>query len=274
MSEWEPEEVVIREPRPWGRIVVMALFVAAIGGAIWYFRGRMAASVEPQMGLASHVRSDVSTAGDSLDVIVAWQFADPGRGGRPDSVRVEVGVEGMDPLVDLISGGQRTDTLRLAAPAPGTTAMGHSCVAGVYGSRLWRETCTPWQFVRPSAGVSPAPKVPRDSVVKDKTPKRTAARAGPAQILRIIVRPSGHQVDPDIGGRCAAWQEGNSERSVWVTVNETAVPECMGPNGKPTVAQFCAFAVLEDGSRVKTENSTNNPYCEELFRVWVRERLS
>ncbi len=89
-----------------------------------------------------------------------------------------------------------------------------------------------------------------------------------------MIRPSGHQVDPDLGGRCAAWQQGNPERSVWIRVNETAVPECMGPNGKPTVAQFCAFAVLEDGSRVKTENSTNNPYCEELFRVWVRERLS
>ena len=48
----------------------------------------------------------------------------------------------------------------------------------------------------------------------------------------------------------------------------------MGPNGKPTVAQFCAFAVLEDGDRVKTENSTNSPYCETLFQAWVRERIS
>ena len=48
-----------------------------------------------------------------------------------------------------------------------------------------------------------------------------------------------------------------------------AVADCMGPNGKPTVAQFCAFAVLEDGPRVKTENSTNDPYCEGLFQAWV-----
>lgn len=274
MSEWEPEEVVIREPRPWGRIVMLVLSIAAIGGAIWYFRGRIAARVEPQMGLASHVRSAVSAAGDSLEVVVAWQFSDPGRGGRPDSVRVEVGVEGTDPRVALLGGSQRADTLRVASPAPGTTAMGHSCVSGVYGSRLWRETCTPWQFVRPSAGQSPAPKIPRDSVVKDKKTKHTGATAGPSQILRILVRPAGQQVDPDIGGRCAAWQHSNPGLSVWVAVNETAVAECMGPNGKPTVAQFCAFAVLQDGSRVKTENSTNNPYCEELFQVWVRERLS
>jgi hypothetical protein len=57
-------------------------------------------------------------------------------------------------------------------------------------------------------------------------------------------------------------------------VNHSAVPECTGPNGKPTVAQFCAFAVLQDGERVKTESSTNSPYCDELYQAWVRERIS
>jgi hypothetical protein len=271
VSEWEPEEVVIQEPRRWGRFLVLVLAIAAVGGAIWYFRNRMVANIEPQMGLASHVRSDVSTTGDSLDVIVAWQFSDPGRGGRPDSVRVEVGVEGTDPHVDLLPGYTRADTLRLPSPAPGTTAMGQSCVSGVFAGRLWRETCTPWEFVRPSAAGGPAPRIPRDSAVRTR---KTSRQPVTSQILRILVRPSGQQVDPDLGGRCAAWQSANPERSVWIKVNDSAVAECMGPNGKPTVAQFCAFAVLEDGSRVKTENSTNNPYCEDLFHIWVRERLS
>jgi hypothetical protein len=52
------------------------------------------------------------------------------------------------------------------------------------------------------------------------------------------------------------------------------VPECTGPNARPTVAQFCAFAVLPDRRRVKTTNSANNSYCDELFEEWIRERYS
>jgi hypothetical protein len=40
------------------------------------------------------------------------------------------------------------------------------------------------------------------------------------------------------------------------------------------VAQFCAFAVMPDGRRVKTRNSSNNRYCDELFAEWIRERYS
>ena len=62
---------------------------------------------------------------------------------------------------------------------------------------------------------------------------------------------------------------------MWIRgdVNREAIPGT-GPNGKPTVAQFCAFAVLGDGRRVKTENSTNDPYCERLFQIWSRERVT
>jgi hypothetical protein len=69
-------------------------------------------------------------------------------------------------------------------------------------------------------------------------------------------------------------QRKNPTRSVWVEVNEEAVADCTGPNGKPTVAQFCAFAIMEDGRRVKTANSTDNPYCDRLFRDWSAERVS
>jgi hypothetical protein len=93
-------------------------------------------------------------------------------------------------------------------------------------------------------------------------------------VRRIVVQPSGLQVDPDMEGRCAAWQRQNPTRSVWVEVNQRAVPDCTGPNGKPTVAQFCAFAMLDDGRRIQTENSSKNPYCERLFRDWSEERVS
>jgi hypothetical protein len=93
-------------------------------------------------------------------------------------------------------------------------------------------------------------------------------------LTRIIVQPSGLQVDPDVGGRCAEWQASHPDQSVWISVNQRAVPECTGPNARPTVAQFCAFAVLPDGRRVKTANTANNRYCDELFVEWSRELYS
>ena len=108
-----------------------------------------------------------------------------------------------------------------------------------------------------------------------KAPRKVARSATRApRIVRIVVQPDGQQVDPDVGGRCAAWQRQNPNRRIWIDVNREAIPECTGPNGKPTIAQFCAFAVLEDGRRVKTENSTNDLYCERLFQLWVRERVT
>ena len=57
-------------------------------------------------------------------------------------------------------------------------------------------------------------------------------------------------------------------------MNREAIRECTGPNGKPTVAQFCAFAVLADGRRVKTLSSQKVEYCDELFRRWVTQRTA
>ncbi len=162
----------------------------------------------------------------------------------------------------------QADTLRLAAPAVGGTATGYSCAAPVHRARLARESCTPWQFVRPSAQV---PKPGKPDTVATRPPHRTPAPHA-AAILRIVIEPEAQQVDPDVGGRCAAWQRHNPGRAVWLEVNQEAVPECMGPNGKPTVAKFCAFAILSDGRRVKTENSTNDLYCERLYQAWVRQK--
>lgn len=274
MSEWEPKEVVVAEPRRWGPFLAIVLLIGAAVAGVWFFRDRIAPSEQmPMTAPAEHVRSDVSSDGDSLDIIVSWDLGEAGRAGLADSVRIEVGVEGTDPRVDLLPGRWRADTLRIPAPAPGTTSMGHSCVWAVRGSRLSREACTPWQFVRPAVEAERPPKRERADGPAKKS-KQAAVSTDSPQILRIVIRPSGRQVDPDAGGKCASWQGSHPDSSVWLTVNETAVADCMGPNGKPTVAQFCAFAVLQDGSRVKTENSVNNPYCDELFQTWTRERVS
>jgi hypothetical protein len=93
-------------------------------------------------------------------------------------------------------------------------------------------------------------------------------------VSRIVVQPEGIQVDPDVGARCAAWQRQHPGSSVWITVNSQAIRECTGPNGKPTVAQFCAFAVLADGRRVMTISSRKVAYCDQLFRRWTAERTA
>jgi hypothetical protein len=102
--------------------------------------------------------------------------------------------------------------------------------------------------------------------------RRTEARA--PRVTRVVVQPAGLQVDPDPEGRCARWQRQNPGRSVWLEINQQAVPECTGANGKPMVAQFCAFAELEDGRRIMTQNSAGNRYCDRLYREWAGERIS
>lgn len=274
MSEWDQDdqEIVIPKRRPLLKFLVVMLLTAIVVVGFWFLLGRMRTIAPTIVAPVRDVHSDVSGVGDSLDVIVTWTFADTVGAPDPDSSRVEVGLEGTDPRVELLPSRQLADTLRIAAPPTGSTGKGHSCVSGVYRSRLSGESCTPWEFVRPTAETTP----PRPSAgdTGQKKVSRPATSGKPRTVLRLVVRPAGRQVDPDLGGKCASWQRQNPGKSVWIAVNDSAVTDCMGPNGKPTVAQFCAFAVLEDGQRVKTENSINNPYCETLFQAWVRERIS
>lgn len=272
MPRWEPpREQVVEKPKPkrWPAVVLLLAIVAVAGYGLWMMRRRLHPSPRQLTAAAGDVRSSITAAGDSLEVAVSWRLR-PGAGGVPDSMRVEVGRgDGSEARAHVIGGSRRLDTLRLAAPAEGETLSGYSCVAAVHSGRLAPESCTPWQYVRPAAEVAEAP--PADTAAPRR--KRTAA-AAPPQVTRIVIEPSGQQVDPDVGGKCAAWQRAHPGRSVWIEVNRRAVPECTGPNGKPTVVQFCAFALLSDGQRVKTRNSSDIPYCEALFERWVRERVT
>jgi hypothetical protein len=210
-------------------------------------------SLLPALSQAIEIRSAISQRGESLQVVVSWDLTLSDPTGKPDSVRVRVlPSPPSDSLTSYQAAHHVSDTLYLAAPAVGQTLTGESCVAAQHPREPDLESCTPWQYVRPAV----------------------ASTSETAVLTGIIVQPIGLQVDPDVGGRCAQWQASHPGQSVWISVNKRAVPECTGPNARPTVAQFCAFAVLPDGRRVKTANSINNPYCDELFEEWIRELYS
>jgi hypothetical protein len=203
----------------------------------------------PKLSYATEVRSALSEARDSLQVVVFWDLTLSEPTGRPDSVQVKVAPAGGRTLSATQLATQLSDTLYLPAPPRGNTLSGTSCVATAHPGFPMEESCTPWQYVRPSA-------------------------AEVSSVNQIVIKPGGLQVDPDVGGKCAEWQRAHPDQSVWIRINVTAVPECTGPNKKPAVAQFCAFAVLPDGRRVKTATSNNNSYCEELYVEWSRELYS
>jgi hypothetical protein len=215
-----------------------------------YLRHRPEHPPLPRLAYAAEVRSALAERGDSLQVVVSWDLTLADSGGRPDSLLVKVTpASEQRSSSSSQSGTQLADTLYLSAPPRGQTVSGSSCVSTWHDQVPVDESCTPWQYVRPSA-------------------------ASESALNQVVIRPSGLQVDPDMGGRCASWQRNHPGESVWIKVNVTAVPDCTGPNRRPVVAQFCAFAVLPDGRRVKTASSTNNSYCEELFVEWSRELYS
>ncbi len=232
-------------------LVVLGLATLMLNGAL---TDRPATVPLPALSQARDVRSTIWAEADSLQVEVGWDLTMSEPGGMPDSVRVRVIPSSGDTLTLTQLGAALADTARLAAPKPGQTASGLSCVAAQHDrDSLIEEVCTPWQYVRPLAAAK-----------SDAKPAAT----------QIVVQPSGLQVDPDIDGKCAEWQRTHQNDSVWIEVNLTAVPECTGPNDKPIVAQFCAFMIMPDGRRLKTANSANNRYCDELFTEWIRERYS
>jgi hypothetical protein len=236
-------------PRNWLIYAGIATIVAALM-LEGFLRHRPQQLPLPPLSQATEVRSAISELADSLQVVVSWDLTLSEPAGRPDSIRIRVVPEPQQQgVVALQASSQLADTVYLPAPLRGQTLSGISCAAAEHPGVSAEESCTPWQYVRPEA-----------------TPVAT--------INQIVIKPSGLQVDPDVGGRCAEWQRTHPDQSVWIVVNRTAVPDCTGPNRKPTVAQFCAFAVLPDGRRVKTANSSNNSYCEELFVEWSRELYS
>ena len=258
----------VSRPRGCRRFIVPLLFLIAAGLVAVRFLVPVKRPTLPRAVEVAEVRSSIELQGDSLRVAVDWKLVLPRGPELAESTRVEVGIsDGAQSQVATVPANEHVDTLFVPAPPAGQTASGYSCVAAMTRGRLSTENCTPWQFVRPAAGQSPADSAPAPADAKP----RAGARP---KVSRIVVQPEGIQVDPDLGARCAAWQRQNPGRSVWISVNRQAIRECTGPNGKPTVAQFCAFAVLTDGRRVRTRSSQKVKYCDEVFRRWAAERTA
>ena len=164
MARWQPpgEQVVeVRKPPRWPMILLLLAILGVGIAGLWILRRRMRPQRPPaDVSMAVGVRSEISAAGDSLDVIVSWRLTEPPSAAPADSVRIEVGLgNAAEPRIHLMANTQSSDTLRIPGPAAGQTATGYSCVAALHGMRLSRETCTPWQYVRPTAQAPTAPAV-------------------------------------------------------------------------------------------------------------------
>jgi hypothetical protein len=185
--------------------------LAILAAGVWYFVMHSRNMRTPDVvAKATDVRSQVSRHGDSLEVEVGWQLKTDLDEVVPESLRVEVGLSDNEQVVVSTTPVDRhLDTLRLSSPEPGQTASGYSCVSGVHRGRITKESCTPWQFVLPSA--EQMPQAPHDSAHPGE--KRPVAKEV-EKVLRVVVQPAGLQVDPDTEGRCAAWQRNNPSRSV------------------------------------------------------------
>ena len=225
-------------------VVVAAAVIAAGLGIRRRLRSTNPTSGAQPAAAAGQVQALVTLAGDSILVVGQWALADSAA--PPSTTRFYY--DGDQHTTSRQSDGRSgADTLLIPEPQPGSTATGHLCLEA--GTRL---SCTPWQFVRPAA--------------------RAVDSALGRRIERMVIRPEGLQVDPDINGTCANWRAAHPDESPWVEVNARAVPACTGPNGRPTLAQFCAFAVLTDGRRVETAAARKTPYCRDQFREWAAER--
>ena len=234
------------------------LIYAGLSGltAVLMFEGHLSHKPDhglPSLSEATSIRSVITPTDDSLQIVVSWDLTLSIPKGRPDSIRIKVvSAPTNDSMIVMQTATQFADTAYVRAPEPGQTLIGSSCVAAQHPNIPPVESCTPWRYVRPT----------------------TMVKATPASPPTIVIQPGGLQVDQDVDGRCAKWQQSHPGESVWVSVNRVAIRECTGPNGMPTVAQFCAFGLLPDGRKVKTANSMNSSYCDELFVEWARERYS
>src|SRR5689334_13196377 len=113
-------------PRPFWRwwILLALLVLGGLGAIAYYMIVVRAQSALRALANAGQVQSLVSPWGDSLQVIVSWEFTTPPRQ-RADSLRVEVQIDSLRTVatrVRLHSGRRRQDTVYVPAPPPGTSA--------------------------------------------------------------------------------------------------------------------------------------------------------
>lgn len=190
----------------------------------------------------------------AVAVTYGYKAAAAPAGGAIDSAKVEVSLYGdaTPRYVRMDVPANGTDTARVTVASYGTI-RGWARVTpfrrGIPGAA---SAMTPWQIVRPDA----AP------------PAYDSVTATPVN-LSIEIRPQALQVDPDIDGTCQAWHILNPGSDPWIAVNQRAVPECMGPNDAPRLAQFCAFACDSAGC----QHTTNLASARGLGRTFCEQQL-
>ena len=270
-----PEVIDVQVVRPplWRRLLPPLVLLAILAAGVLYFALHSRIMRTPHaVAKATNVRSHVSRYGDSLEVEVGWRLKTDMDEVVPESVRVEVGLSDNEQVaVSTTPVDRHLDTLRLSSPEPGQTASGYSCVSGIHRGRITKESCTPWQFVLPSAE-----QVPERRATRRRTPASRSgrsARKGRKCSASWCSRPDCRSIRTPTGAAPPGSGTIPPARCGSRSTRRPS-PTASGPNGKPTVAQFCAFAIMQDGRRLKSANSTDNPYCDRLFKDWSAERVS
>jgi hypothetical protein len=149
MARWQPpsEQVVeVRKAARWPMVLLLLALLGVAGAGLWIIRLRMQPQRPADLSTAVGVRSEISVAGDSLDVAVFWRLNEAASAAPADSVRIEVGVgSGAEPRILITPNTHNTDTLSIPAPKVGETASGSRGRPARPGS-----TCGPWPGHRPA----------------------------------------------------------------------------------------------------------------------------
>src|SRR3954453_4296006 len=130
--------------------LIYAGLVALVAALMFegYLRHKPRNSALPLVSEATDVRSTVTPAADSLQVVVAWDLTLSTPEGQPDSVRIKVmPAPGKDSVISMRPATEFADTTYLPVPAVGQTLTGSSCVTATHLDTPSIESCTPWQYV-------------------------------------------------------------------------------------------------------------------------------
>ena len=245
-----------------GPVLVVLAAIALIPAAYWLLRPR---PKPPVLAEAGQVQSAVTQEGDSLQVVVRWR-ALRSIGRRPvDSLRVEVRVDSM---------GAPASRVRLH-PASGVrircTCPRHCRARRPTDCRASRRSITRWSRARPVRHGGTCVRTP---VYRRRRPAgaraRRTDRRGPAGADRHSAEriAGGPRYRRAVRGMAAAASDGAG----WIEVNRVAVPPCTGPNNRPTVAQFCAFAELAEAGGSKPRTRPTIRTATSSFGQWERVR--
>jgi hypothetical protein len=113
----------------------------------------------------------------------------------------------------------------------------------------------------------------RYDAILNNEPTRKAAYQSAANTLKALPTPKKCQRTPPV----ATGTDSVAQVVLRAIPLVPGGPFALRVNAAPTDSQrvqYCAFAVLKDGRKVKMRNSWNSPVCEEAYQSWLVERTS